>query len=153
MEHSRSQQIKQEMAALEAEIQELAGMPFDIGDPKQLGDVLFEWLELPGGIRLEGGMYDVSNEILDKLYSVHNSRIAMRVLDWRTLAPSLEAAVRLEMTEEQLEEIRRVIREEGDFVVPSDDGRFMMASAVLAEIDEADAFASLVETFVREGKS
>ena len=145
---SRSNQLKQEMAALEAEIQELVGMPFNVGDQKQLGEILFERLGLPGGIKLDDGAYDVSGAVLDKLYSMHGSRLAILVLDWRLLQSSLEAASWEGMSaQEQFEEIRRMIREDGDFAVPQEDGTLRKASEVLADLEYAEAFANLLDTF------
>ena len=44
-----SGEFAQGMARLEAEIHELAGEPFNLGSPKQLGDILFGKMGLPGG--------------------------------------------------------------------------------------------------------
>ncbi len=44
-----SNAFAQKMAGLEAEIQEMAGRPFNVGSPKQLGEILFDEMGLPAG--------------------------------------------------------------------------------------------------------
>ncbi|GAB4576168.1 MAG: DNA polymerase I [Rhodothalassiaceae bacterium] len=73
------------MARLEAEIHELAGEPFNIGSPKQLGDILFDKLKLPGGKKGKSGAYQTHVEILDRL-AAEGHDLPARVLDWRQLA-------------------------------------------------------------------
>ncbi|GAB4131421.1 MAG: DNA polymerase I [Rhodothalassiaceae bacterium] len=73
------------MARLEAEIHELAGEPFNIGSPKQLGDILFDKLKLPGGKKGKTGAYQTHVEILDRL-AAEGHELPARVLDWRQLA-------------------------------------------------------------------
>ncbi len=69
--------------ALEAEIHKLAGHPFNIGSPKQLGEVLFDELSLPGGKKGKTGAYGTDAGILEELALTHD--LPARVLDWRQL--------------------------------------------------------------------
>ncbi len=75
----------QRLAALEDEIHRLAGHPFNIGSPKQLGQVLFDEQKLPGGKRGKAGDYSTDSGVLEPL-AAQGVEIAARVLDWRQLA-------------------------------------------------------------------
>jgi len=72
------------MAELEREAHILAGHEFNIGSPKQLGDVLFGELGLPGGKKGKTGAYTTDAAILEQLALTHD--LPRRVLDWRQLA-------------------------------------------------------------------
>ena len=73
------------MAELETEIHGLAGSPFTIGSPKQLGDILFEQMGLKGGKKGKSGQYSTDQGVLEKL-AAEGSTLSARVLDWRQLA-------------------------------------------------------------------
>ena len=78
-----------QMATLETEIHGLAGGPFTIGSPKQLGDVLFERMGIKGGRKGKSGIYSTDVTELEKIAADKNSPgavIAARVLDWRQLS-------------------------------------------------------------------
>ena len=77
-----SGEFAQDMARLEAEIQELAGESFNPGSPKQLGDILFGKFGLPGGKKTATGAWSTSASVLDELAEQGNE-LAARVLDWR----------------------------------------------------------------------
>ena len=62
-----SHDFAQRIAGLEAEIHKLAGHPFNIGSPKQLGEVLFDELSLPGGKKGKTGAYGTDAGILEEL--------------------------------------------------------------------------------------
>ncbi len=79
-----SNAFAQKMAGLEAEIHELAGGPFNVGSPKQLGEILFERLELPGGKKGKTGAYATGADVLEDLATEHE--LPGRVLDWRQLS-------------------------------------------------------------------
>jgi len=72
------------IAAYEQEIHKLAGHPFNIGSPKQLGEVLFDELNLPGGKKGKTGAYGTDAGILEQLAGMHD--LPARVLDWRQLS-------------------------------------------------------------------
>ena len=73
------------IAELEGEIHELAGRPFTIGSPKQLGEILFDEMGLPGGKRGKSGAYATGADILEGLAAQGND-LPARVLDWRQLS-------------------------------------------------------------------
>lgn len=75
----------QRMAALEAEIHSLAGGPFNIGSPKQLGEVLFDQMGLQGGRRGKTGAYGTGADVLEEL-AAQGHGLPARVLDWRALS-------------------------------------------------------------------
>jgi len=74
----------QKMAGLEAEIHEMAGRSFNVGSPKQLGEVLFDELSLPGGKKGKTGAYATGVDVLEDLATEHE--LPGRVLDWRQLS-------------------------------------------------------------------
>ncbi len=75
----------QRMAALEEEIHELAGTRFNVGSPKQLGEVLFDRLSLGGGRKGKTGAYSTGADILEEL-AAQGHDLPARVLDWRMLS-------------------------------------------------------------------
>ncbi|MGB0900554.1 DNA polymerase I [Halocynthiibacter sp.] len=79
-----SNTFAQKMAGLEAEIHEKAGRPFNVGSPKQLGEILFDDLELPGGKKGKTGAYATGADILEDLATEHE--MPALVLDWRQLS-------------------------------------------------------------------
>jgi len=80
-----SAQFAVEIAALEGEIHALAGEPFTIGSPKQLGEVLFDKMGLKGGKKGKSGQYSTDVSVLEKL-EAEGVPIARKVLEWRQLA-------------------------------------------------------------------
>jgi len=79
-----SRDFAQRMQELERAIHKLAGHPFNIGSPKQLGEVLFDELGLPGGKKNKTGAYGTDASVLEELALTHD--LPARVLDWRQLA-------------------------------------------------------------------
>ncbi len=73
------------MGAFEKEIYKLAGRAFNIGSPKQLGEVLFEDLKLPGGKKNKTGAWGTDSSVLEGL-AEQGADIAARVMDWRQLS-------------------------------------------------------------------
>ena len=80
-----SNAFAQKMAALEAEIQELAGEPFNVGSPKQLGEILFDKMSLAGGEKGKTGAYATGADVLEDL-AAEGHDLPARVLDWRQLS-------------------------------------------------------------------
>ncbi|HEU0066085.1 MAG TPA: DNA polymerase I [Sphingomonas sp.] len=84
-----SAEFTQTIALLETEIHALAGGPFTIGSPKQLGDVLFERMGIKGGRRGKSGVYSTDVTEMERIAADKDSPgsvIATRVLDWRQLS-------------------------------------------------------------------
>jgi DNA polymerase-1 len=79
-----SQELGQKAAALEGEVHALAGYPFNIGSPKQLGDVLFGKLQLSGGKKTATGARSTDSDVLEEM-AAQGIEIARKVLDWRQL--------------------------------------------------------------------
>jgi DNA polymerase-1 len=73
------------IAELEKQIHKLAGHPFNIGSPKQLGEVLFDELGLDGGQKGKTGAYATGADVLETL-SAQGNDLPARVLDWRQLS-------------------------------------------------------------------
>jgi len=79
-----SNAFAQKMAGLEDEIQTMAGRPFNVGSPKQLGEVLFDEMGLPGGDKGKTGAYATGADVLEDLATEH--KLPGLVLDWRQLS-------------------------------------------------------------------
>jgi DNA polymerase-1 len=71
------------IAEIEIAIYRDVGSEFNIGSPKQLGDVLFDKLNLPGGRKGKTGAYGTDASILEQLLPLHP--VPGRVLEWRQL--------------------------------------------------------------------
>ncbi|WP_426027222.1 DNA polymerase I [Brevundimonas sp. TWP2-3-4b2] len=72
------------MAELEAQAHQIAGRPFNIGSPKQIGDILFGELNLPGGKKTASGQWETGAATLETLAPTHD--LPRVLLDWRQLA-------------------------------------------------------------------
>ena len=72
-------------AALEIEIHALAGQPFNIGSPKQLGEILFDKMKMEGGRRTKTGAWSTDSDVLEDV-AAQGAPIARKVLEWRGLA-------------------------------------------------------------------
>ena len=70
---------------IEVHIHELAGERFNIGSPKQLGDILFGKMGLPGGRKTATGAWSTDADALEDL-ATQGIELARRVVDWRQLA-------------------------------------------------------------------
>jgi DNA polymerase I len=77
-----SGEFAQRAGSLEAEIQELAGEPLNPGSPKQLGDILFGKLQLPGGTKTKTGQWATGARVLDDL-AEQGHPLPRKILDWR----------------------------------------------------------------------
>ncbi len=74
----------QGMASLEAEIADMVGEPFNVGSPKQLGDILFGKMGLPGGKKTKTGAWATPASALEDL-AAEGHELPRKVLDWRQL--------------------------------------------------------------------
>ncbi|WP_306151381.1 DNA polymerase I [Roseovarius sp. MMSF_3281] len=79
-----SGKFAQKMAELEEEIHGLAGRKFNVGSPKQLGEILFDEMGLEGGKKGKTGAYATGADVLEDLATEHD--LPARVLDWRALS-------------------------------------------------------------------
>ena len=80
-----SNDFGQRLAELESQIHKLAGRPFNIGSPKQLGEVLFDELGLGTGKKGKTGAYATGADVLEEL-AAQGHDLPLRVLDWRQLS-------------------------------------------------------------------
>ena len=81
-----SQDFAKRMGEMENEIHEIAGSDFNVGSPKQLGEVLFDQLKLPGGKKGKTGAYATGADVLEELATVSGHPLPQKVLDWRQLS-------------------------------------------------------------------
>ncbi|MEX6505007.1 DNA polymerase I [Jiella sp. M17.18] len=79
-----SGRFAQSQAALEAEIAEMAGEEFNPGSPKQLGEILFGKLGLPGGKKTRTGQWSTDVKVLDEL-AAEGHELPRRIVAWRQL--------------------------------------------------------------------
>ncbi|WP_168396724.1 DNA polymerase I [Acinetobacter indicus] len=70
------------MLQLEQQIIELAGQPFNVSSPKQVGEILFEKLGIKGGKKTATGQYSTSESILEKI----EHPIASLIVEYRGLS-------------------------------------------------------------------
>ncbi len=73
------------MAALEAQVHALAGRAFSLGSPKQLGEILFDEMKLPGGKRTATGAWSTDVVALQAL-AEQGLELPTRLLEWRQIA-------------------------------------------------------------------
>ena len=79
-----SGEFAQGAAALEDEIQEMAGERFNVGSPKQLGDILFGKMALPGGTKTKTGQWSTSAQVLEDL-AAEGHALPRKIVEWRQL--------------------------------------------------------------------
>ncbi len=80
-----SNDFAKQQAGLETRIHKLAGGPFNIGSPKQLGDILFGKMGVEGGRKTKTGAWSTDSDVLEDV-AAQGHEIARLVLDWRALA-------------------------------------------------------------------
>jgi DNA polymerase-1 len=73
------------MSDLETKAQEIVGHPFNLASPKQIGDILFGELGLPGGKKTATGAWSTDAAVLDDL-ALTGHALPKVLLDWRQLA-------------------------------------------------------------------
>lgn len=79
-----SQEFAQRLHDLEQEIHRLAGKTFNVGSPKQLGEILFEDLKLGEGQKSKAGSYGTGADVLESL-AAQGHILPEKVLEWRHL--------------------------------------------------------------------
>ncbi len=79
-----SGELAQGAARLEDEIYQLAGERFTIGSPKQLGDILFGKMGLPGGSKTKTGQWSTSAQVLEER-AAEGHELPRKIVDWRQL--------------------------------------------------------------------
>jgi DNA polymerase I len=80
-----SGEFAQTAARVEAEIQEIAGEPINVGSPKQLGDIIFGKMGLPGGSKTKTGAWSTSAQVLDEL-AEQGHEFPKKILEWRQVS-------------------------------------------------------------------
>jgi DNA polymerase I len=80
-----SGEFAQTAARVEAEIQEIAGEAINVGSPKQLGDIIFGKMGLPGGSKTKTGAWSTSAQILDEL-AEQGHEFPKKILEWRQVS-------------------------------------------------------------------
>lgn len=81
-----SQDFAKRMVEIEREIHQIAGTEFNVGSPKQLGEVLFDQLKLPGGKKGKTGAYGTGADVLEELTVTSGHPLPQKILDWRQLS-------------------------------------------------------------------
>ncbi len=88
--HRMSNAFAQKLVQLEEDIHAIAGEKFNVGSPKQLGEILFDRLGIPGGVKGKTDAYATGADILEDITTLDDhpqgARLAARVLDWRQIA-------------------------------------------------------------------
>jgi DNA polymerase I len=79
-----SSDLEKRAADIAEEIHKLAGREFNIGSPKQLGEILFDEMSLEGGKKTKTGAYGTGADVLEGL-AAQGHDLPRRVLDWRQL--------------------------------------------------------------------
>ncbi len=82
---SMSNDFGKKLVDLEADIHTLAGTQFNVGSPKQIGEILFDQMGLQGGTKTKTGQWSTDVDVLEKL-AAQGHEIVRKILDWRGLA-------------------------------------------------------------------
>lgn len=80
-----SADFSQRMAGLESQAYEQAGRSFNIGSPKQLGEILYDEMNIPGGKRTKTGAWQTDADILEELADQGHA-LPRTIVDWRMLS-------------------------------------------------------------------
>ncbi|WP_370235084.1 MULTISPECIES: DNA polymerase I [Henriciella] len=80
-----SADFQQRMAGLEDAAYKAAGQEFNMGSPKQLGEILFGEMDLPGGKKTKSGQWSTDASQLEYL-AAQGHELPQIILDWRTLS-------------------------------------------------------------------
>ena len=77
-----SNNLSKEIKIVEEKIFNLSKKVFNVGSPKQLGEILFDEMKIPGGKKSKNGSWQTSVEVLENI-SDEGHPIAELILDWR----------------------------------------------------------------------
>jgi len=80
-----SNDFGKKLVELEADIQKMAGTQFNVGSPKQIGEVLFDQMGLPGGSKTKTGQWSTDVGVLEDL-ARQGHEIVKKILEWRGLS-------------------------------------------------------------------
>jgi len=80
-----SADFAQTAARVESEIQAIAGEPVNVGSPKQIGDILFGKMGLPGGSKTKTGAWSTTAQVLDEL-AEQGHDLPKKILEWRQVS-------------------------------------------------------------------
>ncbi len=80
-----SADFAQTAARVEAEIQEIAGEPVNVGSPKQIGDIIFGKMGMPGGSKTKTGAWSTTAQVLDEL-AEQGHEFPKKILEWRQVS-------------------------------------------------------------------
>ncbi|MBY0318321.1 MAG: DNA polymerase I [Reyranella sp.] len=80
-----SSEFEKRMLDLEQELHKLAGRPFNVGSPKQLGEILFDEQKLPGGRRNKNGSWATDVSILEDL-AAQGHALPVKIMEHRQIA-------------------------------------------------------------------
>ena len=75
----------QTAARVEAELQEIAGEPINVGSPKQIGDIIFGKMGITGGTKTKTGAWSTSAQVLDEL-AEQGHEFPKKILEWRQVS-------------------------------------------------------------------
>ncbi len=133
-----SSDFAQRMAALEAEAYEQAGGTFNMGSPKQIGDVLFGAMGLPGGKKTKTGAWSTGAETLEEL-AAEGHALPQTILNWRMLS---------KLRSTYTEALQDAINPETGRVHTS----FMMAGAQTGRLSSTDPNLQNIPVRTEEGR-
>jgi DNA polymerase-1 len=80
-----SSDFAQKMAEHEDRAHELVGTKFNLGSPKQLGEILFDQMGLPGGKKTKTGAWSTDVSVMESL-AAEGHELPQAILSWRTFA-------------------------------------------------------------------
>ena len=80
-----SGEFAQTAARVEAELQQIAGEPINVGSPKQIGDIIFGKMGITGGTKTKTGAWSTSAQILDEL-AEQGHEFPKKILEWRQVS-------------------------------------------------------------------
>ena len=133
-----SSDFAQSMARLEAEAYEQAGREFKLGSPKQLGEILFDEMDLPGGKKTKTGAWQTGADVLETL-AAEGHALPRTIVDWRTVS-----------------KLRSTYTEALQAAINSETGRvhtsFAMAAAQTGRLSSSDPNLQNIPVRTEEGR-